>query len=171
MYTNHPHDDHTLVEAYNRMMDSIRNQVKNNKNRASVNLQKAIDQARRDAVASGELSLEEAEDVGHTIMQDINEAAEYLMETSHEFSEWLMLDIEIIEQKVLDLFLRVVETTRKDLNRLVRPRLENKQTYAGRLTAPAANTCSDCGKALNYKSRSATPRCAACQSKHFKSRN
>lgn len=171
MYTNHPHDDHTLVEAYNRMMENIRAQVKNNKNRASVNLQNAIGQARRDAVARGELSLEEAEDVGHTIMQDVNEAAEYLMETSHEFSEWLMLDIDIIEQKVLDLFLRVAETTRKDLNRLIRPRLENKLSHAGRLNAPARNICSDCGKALNFKSRSTTPRCAACQSKHFKSRN
>ncbi len=39
-----------------------------------------------------------------------------VLDTSDEFSDWVMLDIEIIERKVIDLFLSVADNTRIKLS-------------------------------------------------------
>lgn len=104
MPENKYHEDHSLIDAYNQMMARIRDSIESAEANAVPTLQKAIDHAKQKAIQLGEISLEEAEEIGNYIKRDINDAAEYLMETSHEFSEWLMLDIDIIEQKVLELF-------------------------------------------------------------------
>ena len=101
----------SLVEAYNQMVARVKDSIDNAEAHAVPTLQKAIEQARDQAIQLGEISLEDAEVIGNYIKRDINDAAEYLMETSHEFSEWLLLDIDIIEHKVLELFLSVADKT------------------------------------------------------------
>ena len=105
----------SLIDAYNQMVSRVKNSIDNAEAHAIPTLQKAIEQARDQAIYLGEISIEDAEEIGNFIKHDINEAAEYLMETSHEFSEWLLLDIDIIEQKVLELFLSVADKTRVEL--------------------------------------------------------
>lgn len=83
-----------------------------------MSLQKALDLAKHQAVHRGEINTEEAHEIGECIKRDINDAAEFMMETSSEFYDWLMLDIEIIERKVVKLFLSVADYTRVELKQL-----------------------------------------------------
>jgi len=105
----------SLIESYNQMMRRVKDTIDHAEAHAMPTLQKAIEQAQQQAVHLGEVTLDEADEVARYIRHDINDAAEYLMESSHEFSEWLLLDIEIIEQKVLELFLSVADKTRLEL--------------------------------------------------------
>jgi hypothetical protein len=104
-----------LIESYNQMMRRVKDTIDNAEAHAMPTLQKAIEQAQQQAIHLGEVTLDEADEVARYIRHDINDAAEYLMESSHEFSDWLLLDIEIIEQKVLELFLSVADKTRLEL--------------------------------------------------------
>jgi len=80
-----------------------------------MSLQKALNLAKYQAVHSGDACSEEAFEIGECIKRDINDAAEQMMESSAEFYEWLMLDIQDIERKVMKLFLSVANSTRIQL--------------------------------------------------------
>jgi hypothetical protein len=162
-HPNHEHDN-KLVDAYNRMMSRIRELIETADAQAVPSLQKAIDNARREAVHLGEITQEEAEDIGNYIKRDVNDAAEYLMESSHEFSEWLMLDIDIIEQKILELFLSVADKTRLELEALAHPHCDIIHEYhSGEIAGPGTLVCVSCGHKLKFHTTRRITPCEKCQ--------
>ncbi len=114
-----------LTSAYNQMMMSMRETFEQDEANI-MSLQNALDLAKYQAVRRGELSSEEAFEIGECIKRDINDAAEYMMETSTEFYDWLTLDIEIIERKVIKLFLTVADYTRVELELFGQKQPKNK---------------------------------------------
>lgn len=100
-----------LISAYNLMMAEMRN-IFNLTNQNDMTLQKILDRAKHQIVHTGKASAEEAHEIGEYIKRDVNDAAEYMMESSAEFHNWLMLDIELIERRVIELFLSAADHTR-----------------------------------------------------------
>ena len=168
MTVNNNHEDNSLVDAYNQMMARIKDTIESAEAQAVPTLQKAIDLAKQRAIHLGEISLEEAEEIGNYIKRDINDAAEYLMETSHEFSEWLMLDIDIIEQKVLELFLSVADKTRIELEQLAHPSCKISQYHTGEITGPGSLICEACGEKIHFTTTGHIPPCPKCKKTRFK---
>ena len=165
---NHEHDN-KLVDAYNRMMSRIRDLIETADAQTVPSLQKAIDNARLQAVHLGEITQEEAEAIGNYIKRDVNDAAEYLMETSHEFSEWLMLDIDIIEQKILELFLSVADKTRLELEQLSHPNGDVVHAYhSGEITGPGTLVCTNCGHKLQFHTTRRITPCVKCHHTVYK---
>lgn len=107
------------------MMKSMRETFEQDEAK-DMSLQNVLDLAKYQAVHRGDLSSEEAFEIGECIKRDINDAAEYMMETSTEFYDWLMLDIEIIERKVIKLFLTVADYTRLELELFSQRQPKNK---------------------------------------------
>ncbi len=174
MSTPNKQNDSSLVEAYNQMMARVRDSIDNAEAHAIPTLQKAIEQAKEQAIHLGEVSLEEAEEIGNYIKRDINDAAEYLMETSHEFSEWLMLDIDIIEQKVLELFLSVADKTRIELEQLSHAACnitdKNKINLykSEEITGPGSLVCTNCKQIIQFNTTDTIPECSQCGGQLFK---
>lgn len=164
------HDqDNNLVDAYNRMMARIRELIETADAQAVPSLQKAIDLARQQAVHLGEITQEEAEAIGNYIKRDVNDAAEYLMESSHELGEWLMLDIEIIEQKILELFLSVADKTRIELEQLSHPRCDISPEYhSGEITGPGTLVCINCDQRVQFHTTHRIPPCPKCHHTVYK---
>ncbi len=153
-----------LITAYNQMMEEMRNAFEH-ADTTDMNLQKALDQARRQAVHLGEVSVEEAHEIGEYIKRDINDAAEYMMESSAEFYDWLRLDIEVIERKVIDLFLSVADHTRLELEQFnqVKPETEQTTIYkSGEITGPGTLICESCGKTKSFLSSDEIADCEQC---------
>ena len=165
---NNNHDDHSRVDAYNQMMARIRDRIESAEASTAPTLQKAIEEAKKQAIHLGEITLEEAEEIGNYIKRDINDAAEYLMETSREFSEWLMLDIDIIEQKVLELFLSVADKTRLELEQLSHSSCEVTEYHTGEITGPGSLVCMECGQMVHFNTTGHIPPCPKCHKKVFK---
>ena len=168
MSANNNHDDNSLIDAYNQMMARIKDSIESAEAHAVPTLQKAIDQAKQQAIHLGEITLDDAEEIGNYIKRDINDAAEYLMETSHEFSEWLMLDIDIIEQKVLELFLSVADKTRIELEQLAHPSCKISQYHTGEITGPGSLICEACGEIIHFTTTGHIPPCPKCRRTEFK---
>ena len=169
MSLKHDQNESSLVEAYNQMMSRVRDSIDSAETHAVPTLQKAIIQARKQAIHLGEITLEEAEEVGNYIKRDINDAAEYLMESSHEFSEWLMLDIEIIEQKVLELFLSVADKTRLELEQLSHSTCDIETEYkSGEITGPGSLVCNHCNQMIQFNTTDKIPECGQCGGTIFK---
>ncbi len=100
-----------LISAYNQMMAEMRT-IFNLSDQNDMTLQKILDGAKHQVVHTGEASAEEAHEIGEYIKRDVNDAAEHMMEWSAEFHNWPMLDIELIERRVIELFLSAADHTR-----------------------------------------------------------
>jgi len=106
-----------LISAYNQMIREMRIAFEQPAP-SYISLQKALEVSKRQVLNNGEVSAEEIYEIGEFIKRDINDAAEYMMENSADFFDWLSLDIEIIERRVIDMFLAVADNTRMELERL-----------------------------------------------------
>ena len=163
-----------LITAYNQMMEFMRNAFEHS-SPDDMSLQKALIIARQQAMALGEISNEEALEISEYIKRDINDAAEYMMEASEEFYEWLMLDIEIIERKVMELFLTVADHTRVELEQLKQNRKQDRQykinhapVYrSGEITCPGTLTCECCGVNKSFPSSTQITDCENCGHHRF----
>lgn len=161
--------DSRLIEAYNDMMYTIKDVFESADDEISdPSLQHALYRARERIVELGDLTAEEAAHVSDFIKRDINDAAEYLMETSAEFSDWLLLDIEVVERKIVDLFLSVADTTRVELDQLQQRNREAAGYMAGEVTGPGTLECKACGKHHGYTTTSMIPACDECGGKEFR---
>jgi hypothetical protein len=161
-----------LITAYNQMMTEMRSAFDScsDKQSADMTLQKALDHARRQAVHLGEVTTEEAHEIGEYIKRDINDAAEYMMDTSAEFYDWLMLDIEIIERKVIDLFLSVADHTRIELEQFKQIRSVSEHTpiyKCGEITGPGTLICENCGEIKSFIHSDKISDCDKCQHHRF----
>lgn len=109
-----------LVDGYNRMMERIKSIIDDAREDATPTLQTAMDKAITLAQEGQELTRQEAQQIANTIKHDLNAAAEELMETSSDFTEWLQDDLDELEQKVLLLFLSVAHRTRTEINQFIK---------------------------------------------------
>ena len=158
-----------LISAYNQMMKEMRDAFEH-ADPNDMSLQKALDLAKHQAVHLGEVTAEEAHEIGEYIKRDINDAAEYMMDTSAEFYDWLMLDIEIIERKVVELFLSVADHTRIELEQFSQPKPENEQVpvyKSGEITGPGTLICESCGKTKPFLSSDLIRDCERCGNSRF----
>ncbi|GMR01199.1 MAG: zinc ribbon-containing protein [Gammaproteobacteria bacterium] len=158
-----------LISAYNQMMQEMRDAFER-ADQSSMSLQKALELAKHQAVHLGEITAEEAHEIGEYIKRDINDAAEYMMESSAEFYDWLMLDIEVIERKVIDMFLSVADHTRVELEQFRQAKPESKQIpvyKSGEITGPGTLICDSCGKTKPFLSSDEIRDCERCGHDHF----
>ncbi len=135
-----------------------------------MSLQKSLDLAKHQVVHLGDVSAEEAHEIGEYIKRDINDAAEYMMDSSAEFYDWLMLDIEIIERKVVDLFLSVADHTRVELEQFKKTKIPAEQIpvyKSGEITGPGSLICESCGKAKPFLSSNEITDCEKCGHNRF----
>ena len=161
--------DNRLVNAYNQMMHTIKEAFDSaDEETADASLQHALKLARERIVDIGDLTADEAVQVSEYIKRDINDAAEQLMETSAEFSDWLLLDIELVERKIVDLFLSVADTTRVELEQLKQNNREAARYHAGEITGPGTLECSRCGNHMAYTTTGVILKCDECGNTEFK---
>ena len=156
-----------LIEAYNQMMASIRSAFENAED-SDMSLSKAIAMARDEITHISDVTQDEAEEISNFIKRDINDAAEYMMESSSEFSDWLMLDIEVIERKLIDLFLSVADKTRLELEQFGVQNRELSLYYSGEITGPGTLQCNSCGHRVAFTTTSQIGKCTECGHTTFK---
>jgi len=155
-----------LVRAYNLMISVMRDAFEGDQ-RSSMTLQHALETARHEVVHRGILTAEEAFELAEYIKIDVNDAAELMMESSAEFYEWLALDIDTIERKVMEMFLIVADNTRNIIGKLQHgPVLlaESPVQRLKRITGPRM-ICARCGLGKSLTSYDGS--CKACGHPHF----
>ena len=150
-----------LIDAYNHMMAAIRSAFDSHEHE-EMSLSKAIQMAKDEIIHITDITQDEAEEISNFIKRDINDAAEYMMETSFEFSDWLMLDIAVVERKVIDLFLSVADKTRVELDQLSNSNQRLSTYYSGEITGPGTLQCSGCGHLVSFITTSHIESCHNC---------
>lgn len=153
-----------LVTAYQTMMA----RVDDAKKQASYNsLQEHIDAAIETAINLNELSRVEAERIGDYLKRDLQDAAKFIIETEKALVDWINFDIELIEDRLLEMFSVMVDHTQLELNNLQERARQATQWNSGEITALGVLYCDNCNHALHFQEPDFIPVCPNCGATSF----
>ncbi len=157
-----PKPDDKHVDAYERMLERTRHFLEVTEDDLSLKLHYAVDAAKDKAHELGELSREEAEKVADYLRRDIHDAAEYLTEEGKVLNDWLRFDIELIEQRFMDWFSEVVDTTKLELLQLANRDKQVALWQSGEVSGPGTLVCEQCGHQQHFHHSTKIPPCPQC---------
>ncbi len=153
-----------LVNAYNRMLE----RVKKYASEKGARLMEGIDKAKEKAVELEELTIHEAEEIGDYLRRDVHDAGNYLAETGDDLKAWLRFDVQLIEDRYLDMFLAVADQTKLELLKLEKKAQWDTEYRTGQVTGIGSLQCLKCQHVLHFHKTESIPECEKCQHTHFK---
>jgi len=157
-----------LTEAYNRMLERVRERLHDLDEDARPALQRAIDHAEETASELGELSREEARKVANYLRRDLHDAAEFLEESSHELGDWLRFDLQLVERGLAQLFSQVADQARLELAELAMRADALGEWHTGEVTGIGTLECKSCGEKLHFHKTGHIPPCPKCNGTRYR---
>ncbi len=140
-----------LVHAYNVMMERVKHAIEEAGEGASPKVAELVSKAQKKAVELGELSGEEAIKIGDYLKRDLDAAADYLAgPDAQELVDWLKFDIELIEDRLLEMFLSVADQTKVELLALEARAAHADEYHTGEITGPGTLVCTACGEHIHF---------------------
>lgn len=157
-----------LAAAYNRMLERISELMEDAEDKGIPTLEEGIKQAGNKAIELGEITREEAEQLGGWIKRDMEEATQYLASGGREFAAWLKFDIGQVEDRLLDVLFSVADKTRLELAAFERAMEANNVYKAGEITGAGVLECSGCGEQSHFYETATIPACPKCGGTKFR---
>jgi rubrerythrin len=156
-----------LSSAYRQMLERARAALGEAEGRAGRRLHDWLAEAKDRAVELGELTREEAERVGDYLRRDLVDAAEYLAETGGELKDWLRFDLDLVEDRLRELFAGMVDETRLELARLAEAARSADVLRTGEVAGFGTLRCMECGLEMEFKEPAGIPPCPRCGAGRF----
>jgi len=156
-----------MVDAYENMLERVDGWLKDAES-AMPELRQGIEHAREKAVELDELTREEAQKIGAYLERDVEDAASFLVNTGAEFRGWLRFETELIENRLLEMFVGVADKTRVELESLAEQAREASTYHVGEVTGLGTLQCVTCGKEMHFHKTGRIPPCAKCHGTTFR---
>ncbi len=157
-----------LVHAYNQMMIRVSEALTKAEKATEPLLHKAIEAAEEKAVELGEISREEAIKIGEFLRRDLQDAGKYLAsDETQELKDWLLFDLELIENQLLEMFLSVADQAKLDMLAFEEELAEASSYRTGEITGPGTLVCVGCGELLHFHASGHIPPCPKCHGSDF----
>jgi Na+/phosphate symporter len=156
-----------LTAAYDKMMERLNDFLDDAEQQALPTLQRNLDKAKQQAIELKELTHDEAEKVAAYLHRDLHDAAEYLESSGKTFSNWLTFDLQLVEERMLELFASVADKTRLELEQLAQQAEKSQQYHTGEITGIGTLYCESCGCEMHFKKTSRIPPCPKCHKTIF----
>lgn len=153
------------LHAYNRMMEQVKTLADH---LGYQNLKHAIQLAKDKAVDAGELTREEAEKIGDYLVRDLEDAGHYLADNGGELKDWLRFDLELIEERLLEMFALAADKTKLELMQLAERARRAGEYHTGNITSIGTLECTSCGELLHFHATSHIPPCPKCHGSIFR---
>lgn len=165
--TDPHHTEQRAVAAYNRMMERVKAALDEAGHTTLPNLRHGVEKAAQVAEQLGELTRDEAEKIASYLQRDLHDAGEYLAATGNDMRTWFRFDVELIEDRLLDLFSSVADRTRLEWLELERQARIGPTYLSGEITGPGTLQCEDCGKDIHFHTTGHIPPCPGCHGTRF----
>ncbi|RDH91582.1 MAG: hypothetical protein DIZ77_03320 [endosymbiont of Seepiophila jonesi] len=157
-----------LTDAYEDILEHVHDAIESAKENTIPGLKDYFDDAKEKVVELGELSREEADKVAGYVERDVKDAAHYLIETGEQLSEWWHFDVQQVEDRMIEMFSRVADQTKLELNKIAERAKEASRYHTGEVTGPGTLICSSCGKEMHFKKTGHIPPCSGCHGTEFR---
>jgi len=156
-----------LIAAYDKMMERVEQLIDNAEQKALPTLQKNIDKAKQQAIELKEITQEEADKIARYLRRDIHDAAEHIESSGKEFSSWFSFDLKLVEDRLLEVFVKVADKTRLELAQLAEQAKRAQEYHTGEITSIGSLACQQCETTLHFKKTSRIPPCPKCHKTVF----
>ena len=153
-------------EAYELLLEKSLEEARKVKDKTGPVLHDIIDKTSQTVSDLTELSKEEAEKLGSYLKRDLLDAAEFMSEQGKEFRQWLATDVELIEDRLLDLFAQAADQTTVQLLKL-KERAEAAGYHTGEMAGLGTLKCDSCGELLHFHKAGHIPPCPKCKATKF----
>lgn len=160
-----------LVDAYEQMLKQTHETIERAQKESVPKFREMLDKARDNMVELGELTREEADKVSEYIKRDIEDAANYIAETGQDIQDWWRFDLQLMEQRMMDMFTRVADQTSLQLAQWAETARQMSLYQAGEITGPGTLICDRCGAQTHFVKAGRIPACADCGGTRFRRSN
>jgi len=160
--TEDPDQRDREISGYERMLGRLRDSVEDWRDETGPRLRWAIDRLREQAVELNELTHDEADRVARWLRRDVEEAADYSVRTERDLSNWLSMDIQLVESWLWERFSSVADQTRLDWLRFQQSLADNAEYHTGEIAAPGSLACDACNATLRLRQAGHIPPCPSC---------
>ncbi|WP_295388004.1 zinc ribbon-containing protein [uncultured Thiodictyon sp.] len=157
-----------LVDAYEELLKRTRETLATATEETTPRFRELLEKARDNMVELGELSREEANKVSDYLRRDVEDAASYIAETGQDIHDWWRFDLQLIEQRMLDMFSLVADQTSLQLAQFAETARRLTLYQAGEITGPGTLVCDRCGAKTHFVKTGRIPPCADCGGTAFK---
>lgn len=166
--SNEQHDKEKLVHGYDRMLERVKSAIEAAEHEQPPSVAQLIGRAKEKAVEFGELTRDEAEKVGRYLKRDVEHAGDFLSRAqTSELLDWLRLDIQLVEQRLLELMTSVADRTKVELIELQRQAEHASEYHTGEVIGIGTLICSSCGQEVHFHATGHIPPCPKCHGSVF----
>lgn len=150
------------LDAYDDMMVRVKTAIEEAEEATLPKLRETIREARDKAVELEELTREEAEKIAWYLQRDLEDAGKHLAETGQELGDWLRFDIHRIEERLLEVLMRVADHTRLEMLQFEQEIRSGPAWNAGEITGPGTLECAACKTPMHFHATGYIPECPNC---------
>ena len=156
-----------MVEAYERMLRHTHDRLEQAAQETRPAWKEMLEKARDHLVELGELTREEAAKVAGYIERDLQDAAAYLADTGEDVRQWWRFDLDLVEQRILDLFAAVADQSRMPWPHWDEQARRTVRYRRGEICRPGPLTCLACGAEVTLRKTGRIPSCPECGADAF----
>ncbi len=157
------------LEVYDRMLERVQGRLKLAQETSLKTLEEEINNAIQFEYELEEMTREEADLLGAYLQRDLAHLMHFVDETGEGLTEWLQLDISLLEHQLADRLLSVADRTRVDTLEL-NQKLENDDVghyISGEVATAGMFRCLNCSHMRCLTATSHLEPCDACGSHYY----
>lgn len=157
-----------LVAAYEAMLKRTQETLEAAQKESAPRFRELLEKARDNMVELGELTRDEAHKVADYLRRDVEDAASYIADTGEDIRQWWRFDLELIEQRMMDMFAKAADQTSLQLAQWAETARQMSLYQAGEITGPGTLVCDKCGAETHFVKAGRIPACADCGNMSFR---
>lgn len=157
------------LEVYDRMLERVQGRLKLAQEASLETLEEEVRNAIQFEYELEEMTREEADLLGAYLQRDLAHLLHFVEETGEGLTEWLQLDISLLEHQLADQLLSVADQTLVDTLEL-RQKLENDDAghyISGEVATAGMFRCLNCSHMRCLTATSHLEPCDACGSHYY----
>lgn len=155
-------DRDKLVTAFEHMIDSVSESVHQAEEVLAPTIDEMVHNAELLARDLYRLTQEEAESLGATLKRDMHKANQVLNQQSREIRDWLSFDLDLVEDRFIDLIASAADKTWLDFRAFENDNLQRGEYRSGEVCNAGSFACQQCGDTLRLSSPGQITPCVNC---------
>ena len=156
-----------LIAAYEHMLARVHEAFQYAEEQTLPHFRHVLDEVRDKTVELGELTREEADKVATYLERDIQDTASYLAQSGEDLRAWWRFDLDLVEQRLLDMFTSVADQTRLQWQQLAEQAWASSHYRTGEVAGPGTLVCAACGAEMHFHQPGRIPPCPKCRATLF----
>ena len=160
-------DREKLVKAFEHMVESVSESMHEAEEALAPTIDEMVHNAQLLVRDIYTLTQEEAESLGTTLKRDLHKANRVLNEQRKELREWLSFDLELVEDRFIELIARAADKTWLDFRSFESENQQAGEYRSGEVCNAGSFSCDQCGEILRLESAGQVPNCPACNNNRF----